>query len=454
MGVDAAEGLELVERALELSPADQTEAVLFTSRIALTRFANSVIHQNVSHRDRTLSLRLAFGQQIGTVRTNRTDGEGLKAAVSRAAAMARAQRPNADFQSFPKAGRPPAVEGYSAATAESTPEDRAEVVKEVIALVASHGVDRAFGALRAQTTEIAVANSQDVRAFQPVTSSHLAVTAIHEADEETGYGWGEDFHRDISRIDHRGAAHRAGEKAAASLGAQRIEPGDYAVVLEDNAVATMTLYLALAFGALAVQEGRSCVSGSLGERVTGEEITVWDEGTRPEGLPLAFDAEGVPKERVALLESGVAKSVVYDSLTAGREDRTSTGHALPSPNPLGPLAVNPFIKTGAARAEELIEETERGIYVTRFHYTNTVDARKGIITGMTRDGTFLIEKGEITRPVKNLRFTQGLLEALATTNLVGREARPFRYSDWIGLGAATVPALALGTFRFTGITEF
>ncbi|MDX1534905.1 MAG: metallopeptidase TldD-related protein, partial [Thermoplasmata archaeon] len=240
-----------------------------------------------------------------------------------------------------------------------------------------------------------------------------------------------------------------------SVPPRRVEPGEYTVILEDPAVSTLALYLSfITFNGLAYQEGRSFVSGRLGERVTGTGVNLWDEGTRAEGLPMGFDSEGVPKQRTTLLEDGIAQSVVYDSYTAGREDRESTGHALTAPNPFGPLAVNPFLAPGDATVDEMVEETQRGLLVTRFHYTNAVNPARAIITGMTRDGTFLVEDGEVAGPVRNLRFTQGIMEALDGASLIGRGWNSHRLSSWLGFGATTVPALRLDRFRFTGVTEF
>lgn len=455
MALGRGEALEIAEGVLEESPADQTEVLLVGGRTALTRYANSAIHQNVSTEDRSVVLRLVFGKRIGITRTNQVDRASLKEAVARAAKIARAQRPNKDFVSLPEGGTPPVVASFASRTAASTPEERAEVVKDVVSTVQALGADKAFGSLEATTNSVTVANSLGVRAHDELTLGHLTVTAIKERDGEAGYGWGEELHTDIALLDHETAAMLAAEKASRSLGAKALEPGEYAVVLEDYAVAGIIQFLTyLSFGALPYREGRSCVSGSLGETVAGENITLWDEGAREEGMPLAFDAEGVPKERVSLLREGVADGVVYDSYEAGREGRRSTGHALPPPNTLGPLAVNPFLATGDAGLEEMVAETKRGLYVTRLHYVNPVDPKKAVITGMTRDGTFLIEDGELAGAVRNLRFTQGLLEALREVPLLGSEARPHRYSTWLGLGATTVPSMKVERFRFTGATEF
>jgi predicted Zn-dependent protease len=166
-----------------------------------------------------------------------------------------------------------------------------------------------------------------------------------------------------------------------------------------------------------------------------------------------FDYEGVPKQRVTLIEKGIAKAVVYDSFTAGREEgKTSTGHSLPAPNTMGPLPLNLYLASGSASKEDMLASTERGIWVTRFHYTNPVHPVKAVLTGMTRDGTYLIERGEIVRPLRNLRFTQGILEALAGAEMRSAELKLVK-AGWGG-SATCVPALKTHEFRFTGTTEF
>jgi predicted Zn-dependent protease len=206
------------------------------------------------------------------------------------------------------------------------------------------------------------------------------------------------------------------------------------------------------FSAVAMQEGRSFMVGKIGQQVVDPRVSIWDDGLSPAGLPVPFDFEGVPKRRVNLIEKGIARGVVYDSYRAGKENKPSTGHALPAPNAFGPMPLNPFFGPGDSTLDEMIAGTQRGLYVTRFHYNRPVDPKRVIITGMTRDGTFLIENGEIAYPVKNLRFTQSYLDALNTVEAIGR--RPKLLSGMFGVGGASVPALKLGKFRFTGATEF
>ncbi len=188
----------------------------------------------------------------------------------------------------------------------------------------------------------------------------------------------------------------------------------------------------------------------VGQRLMGQAITIWDDGLDPSGLPMPFDYEGVPKRRVNLITDGVAKAVVYDSYTAAREGKESTGHALPAPNTFGPLPGNLFLKPGESTREAMLASVDRGLWVTRFHYVNPVHPLKTTLTGMTRDGTFWIEKGQIAWATKNLRFTQSALEALSRVSMISQQTKLSRGF----LGGTRVPALRVDGFAFTGVTQF
>jgi predicted Zn-dependent protease len=224
-----------------------------------------------------------------------------------------------------------------------------------------------------------------------------------------------------------------------------IDAGEYDTILMPYAVADMLEFLAwLGFGALSVQEGRSFMK--LGEKITGEKITIWDDGRDMRGLPRAFDSEGVPKERVDLIVNGIANAVVYDSRTAHKEGKESTGHSSGGPGTYDPMPTNLFMQPGDSNIDEMIATTERGVIVTRFHYTNVIHPTQTIITGMTRDGTFLIEDGKITKPIKNLRFTDSILERFNHVRQISEATKR--------QAGAVVPALRVSGFRFTGVTEF
>jgi predicted Zn-dependent protease len=186
-----------------------------------------------------------------------------------------------------------------------------------------------------------------------------------------------------------------------------------------------------------------------------EKVTVYDDGLDPEGLQVPFDFEGVPKKKVTFFERGVAKDVTYDSFTAGREGKNSTGHGLIAPNTAGPIPINLLMKEGESTLEEMIQSVRKGIYVTRFHYTNVVEPMKAVITGMTRDGTFLIEGGEMTRPVKNLRFTESILKALSHVSAISKDRKICSegtvYSRRFVTGTVA-PAIKIDGFNFSGVS--
>ncbi|MCL6650323.1 MAG: TldD/PmbA family protein [Chloroflexi bacterium] len=431
---------------IDASPADQTEVVITSAESSLTRFANSTIHQNVFEASIEVRVRAVVGHRTGVVTTNQLDDRSLVGAAREAYESARMAPENPEFLGLPGPEPIPAVSAFREATAEYTPEQRARDVKRICDLARGHGVE-AFGAWSTGASEIAVANSRGVWAYAP--RSHAALKLVAMAESGTGYA--ERTGLDASAIDVDGAGREAVDKAVRSCNPVEVPPGAYTVVLEPYAVGTMIDYLAyMGLGALAVQEGRSFMCGKLGQRLVGENITLWDDGLDPAGVPMAFDFEGVPKRRVIFFEHGVAKDVVYDSYTAGREGKHSTGHALPAGTGAGPLPLNLFLATGDADEQDLLAGVQRGLWITRFHYVNVVHPTLTILTGMTRDGTFLIEGGEVTRPVRNLRFTQSVLTALSQVERIGRERRVLQDD----LGATCVPALRIAGFEFTSVTQF
>jgi len=446
----AAGWLSLAEQVLELAAtagASQAEVIVQADDAALTRFANSEIHQNVAEANARLSLRFVDGQRIGVAATGRFDTAALEAMAQTAARIARNVEPNPAFITLPSPGPEPIPElpaAYSAATAEATPELRAEGARAVIAAADAAGVT-AYGSFATTTETIIVANSLGVRASGERTTSQLITVSMGPAG---GSGYAEMAAVDATRIDAGAIGREASERARATANATSIEPGDYPVVLEAYAVVDILDMLGyLGFSALAVQEGRSFVE--LGKRVGSELVTIRDDGADPAGLPMAFDYEGVAKQRVELLTKGVCTGVVYDGQTAARDGVRSTGHGLPAPNPYGPFPLNMVMAAGTSSRDELIGGLERGLLVTRFHYTNPVHPKLAIVTGMTRDGTFLVEDGKIVGPVKNLRFTQSYLDAIAAISAVGRDRRCLKGF----LGGSVVPAVRIDSWTFTGATE-
>jgi len=294
---------------------------------------------------------------------------------------------------------------------------------------------------------VAIASSLGVFAHHLETSAEFNTTCL--SDSSAGYA--DRFALDAADIDAEALADEAISKALRSRNPVALPPGEYEVILEEYAVCDILDFLGyLGFGALAVQEGTSFMAGHFGERVVGANISIWDDGLGEGTIPMPFDFEGVPKQRVDFIVDGVARAACYDSYTAGKEGKPSTGHALPAPNTYGPMPANMFLKPGTATKEEMLASTRRGIWVTCFHYTRPVHPLKAVVTGMTRNGTFLIENGELARPIKNLRFTQSYLDALSQVTMIGRETKlertMFAYNR--------VPALKISRWNFTGATEF
>jgi PmbA protein len=450
-GVGASEALALAEdvlgRALRVG-ATEAEVLVTSDDSALTRFANSEIHQNVAESSRTVNLRFVAGKRIAVMSSARTDAEGLRSLVNRASAVVRTCEELDDWPGLPKpatgAGLVDEVAGWSTATADATPEFRADAVRAVIAAADARFVV-AYGSFSTSAESIAVANSAGIRVSQSRTSSQLLT--VHMSPDG-GNGYAEAVSTDATTIDADAIGREAAEKAHASDNAVSVPAGDYPVVLEEYAVVDITDYLGyLGFSALAVLEGRSFVEP--GRKVGSDLVTVVDDGGDPAGLPMAFDYEGVRKRRVSMLDRGVCRDLVYDSQTAARAGTTSTGHGLPAPNPWGPFPLNSVMAAGTTPRDELVGGLEQGLLVTRFHYTNTVHPKLAIITGMTRDGTFLVEGGKIVGPVRNLRFTQSYLDAIAGVSAVSSSRKTLRGF----LGSAVVPAVRIDAWTFTGVTE-
>jgi PmbA protein len=436
---------EAVLQYAEREGATEAEVVVIADDSALTRFANSEIHQNVAETNVGVNLRFVNGRRIGVASTGRIDDEGLRRLTSSAAAIARNVAELEDWGGLPEPTPIRAVEAaWSNATARATPEFRAAAVRDVITAADDAGVT-AYGSFSTASEFITVANSRGIRAEQRRTTSQLIT--VHMSPDG-GSGYAEQAAVDATTIDGRALGKEAAAKARATVGAVSVDPGDYPVVLEEYAVVDFLDMLGyLGFSALAVQEGRSFVE--IGKQIGSDLVTIVDDGSDSAGLPMAFDYEGVAKQRVSLVDRGVCRGVVYDSQTAARDKVSSTGHGLPAPNTFGPLPINMLMAPGDATRDELIGGLERGLLVTRFHYTNPVHPKLAIVTGMTRDGTFLVEGGRIVGPVRNLRFTQSYLQALGGVVAVGRERKTLRGF----LGGAVVPALRIEAFTFTGATE-
>jgi PmbA protein len=437
----------ITERVLGMSDADQTEVAFLGGTTALTRFANNYIHQNILETNTEVTIRVVLGKKLGVAATNDLSDEALEETLARARTIANFQPENPDFRSLPtpdEAGAP-RNDLFVEATASATPDLRADGAGAVCRLAGEKGL-MAAGAFSTIVQEVAAGNSLGVFSYGRGTAANLLTVVMGENSS----GYASSTSRDVGDIDAEAVAREAVGKALRSRDPIDVEPGEYTVVLEEYAMGGLLEYLALSggFSGLALQEGRSFLKP--GELITGENINVYDDGSDPRALAMPVDMEGVAKRRVEMIKNGVGGEPVYDSYTANREGKHSTGHALPAPNPWGPFPLHIFMDAGSTPKDELTKGIERGIWVTRFHYMGVVHPLKAIITGMTRDGTFLIEKGEVTRPVKNLRFNQAVLEAWQHATL----GDTIKLQKGFLFGSAAAPATRIERFNFASATSF
>lgn len=436
----------LLDAVLARVGSGEAEVTYIARDAALTRFANSQIHQNVAEHDATLRVRAVLDGRTGVASTNRLDDAGLQAAVERALAIRDRAARNADTPPLAAGGdHPHETLGWVASTASIGPAERAEQARAVIAASDGAGLE-ASGACSTESQTMAVANTAGLRSSETTSMAKL-VTVVLDGAGRSGYAQG--IATDATAIDGAAIGAEAVDKAVRSAGAVDLEPGEYPVVLEPYAVATLLEYLSFTgFSALAVQEGRSFME--IGSQVMGPNVSIWDDGQDPSGIPTTIDFEGVRKRRVELVTAGMATGLVHDTATAHRAGTESTGHGLPAPNTWGPLAWNLFMAPGTVRHEELLAGLDRGIWVTRFHYVNIVHGKRAILTGMTKDGTFLVEGGRIVRPIRNFRFTEAIPEAFSRISAIGAETRLVG-AEYSGINAR-VPALLIDRFSFTGAT--
>lgn len=439
--------LQILHDILGYATADQTEVSFSGDETSLTRFANNYIHQNVNERNTSIRVRSVFGQKIGTASGNNLEPAALKELVATAERLAKLQVDDPDFKSLPNPADsqpvPPLPEP-DPITYDTPASLRAAGVGVICNKSAAANLI-ASGAFQTRGYEMAVANSLGINAYFRGASSELTTVIMGES----GSGYAQRMSDKVEQISAEEMANEAIDKALRSQNPQTLEPGDYEVILEEYAVSEMLLYMAhLGMGALSLQEGRSFMQ--LGKKLMNDQVTIFDDGTDPTGIMVPFDAEGVTRQHIDIIKNGVCENVVWDSYTAGREpNRHTTGHSTGSRD-AGPIPFNLFMQTGSSSKADMLKKIKRGVWVTRFHYVNPLVPDRAILTGMTRDGTFLIENGEIVAPVKNFRFTQSAVEALNQVETIGANSRLHgSYS-----GSIRVPALHIKQFTFNSATEF
>jgi predicted Zn-dependent protease len=444
-------GLELAERAVRAAEGDEAQALVRRERSGLARYAASEVHQPTLVENEVVELQVVRDGRLGIAVGNRPGEDGLRELAARAAEAAASAPADPDFPGLTPKTDPPQVEGYDEATAALGAGDQAALA--ATAIDASE-LDL-YGFVTSGETELAIASTTGLSLSQTMTDA--AVLALAAVDGASGYA--EQSAWRIGDVDPAGAAREAVAKAKRTRGATEIEPGSYAAVLEPYAFAELLLYFAYdAFGSLGLLEERSFASGRIGKKVFDERFSLADDALDPRGFPKAFDFEGSPKQRVELVRDGVLEGVVWGRQSAARagDGQQTTGHGPPSSlRHWGPLPYALSVAGGEVEsAEELAELVGDGIYVTRLHYLSIVNPREGVITGMTRDGTFRIRGGRVAEPLVNLRFTVAVPELLADLPGLTREpvlVNEESYYDERYPNGVLTPAVATAHFDITGI---
>jgi predicted Zn-dependent protease len=421
------------------------EVILSGEDAALTRFANNAIGQNVAERNVHISVRPVIGQRTARASTNRRDPDSIRAVVDEAIAIARLTEPDPDLPPLYEGTPVEAIDRYVAETGHATPDERARAVAEAISVVESAG-QVAAGIYSTGEAYFGLRNSRGVSAWHSETNARFSITAM-AADSS---GWAKASAVDHRTLDPGALARSASQKASASANPRELPAGRYTVVLEPAAVLDLAGQLFANFSATAIREGRSFLVDRVGQKLFGENITITDDARHPFQSGAAFDGEGVPRRPLTLVENGVVREIAYSRQAAAMAGVEATGHGFPVPNEIGEFPANIVIAGGETSVEQMIASTERGILVTRFWYIREVDPYEKIFTGMTRDGTFLIEGGRVAGGVRNFRFNEGLPEMLSNVEALSPSLRATGEES----ADMVVPAMKVGEFNFTEVTRF
>jgi PmbA protein len=449
--------LAIAERALALAGAGEFQITVVRERSLMSRFARSAPTQATGVDDTTVEILVVRDGHTALASTNRLDDDALRDSARRADAAARAAARSGPG-TYPGLAAPAGVRshgGFDSDTARLDPAHAGAALRAAFAVAAEHGLE-AFGTWTGGAVRTAIASTTGVRLDEEVTDAFMKVVA-RDAGGRSGFATATAAAAtgiDASEVARRAALKVTGEPLA------ELGPGSYPVVLEPEAVGVLLEFLGgLALNGLTHVEGRGALSGRIGARVAAEAINLGDVPDSPRTLPRGFDFEGTAKAPLALIADGVAQAVVHDRRSAALAGGTtrSSGHAMqPGGSPYGPAPANLVLDGGdAADVAELAAPIERGIYVTRLWYVNAVREKETLLTGMTREGTFLIEDGAITRPLRDVRFTDSVLRLLDATQALTSAQRLVSEGDFYGRRFAhgvLCPALRADGLRVTGAT--
>ena len=459
------EAADIFERIKKHSSADEVEVLFYSGQSALTRFANNVIHQNVAEANDGVSVRTSFSGCTARASTNKLDDDSLKRVVRASEDLAKVQHPDPDLLPMPDPqerdrvshdtfSAPPSR--YFAETAAITPGLRAEGVGKIVAVADRHKLTTAGIFSNSEFVE-GIFNSHGLSDWHTQTSAEVSITMLARDSS----GWQKSNSPDVNNLDPLALAETAACKAIDSASPREMTPGKYTVILEPAAVLDIVGFMFWDFGGQAILDERSFLNNRIGTQLFGENVNIVDDVAHPLQSGAPFDGEGIRRQRVSLVENGIVKRVVYARGTAERMKKSAalnvgpiapTGHGFPLPNEMGEMPSNIVLSAPSQpqTLEQMISSTDRGILVTRLWYIREVDPYEKILTGMTRDGTFLIENGKVRAGVRNFRFNESLIHMLSNVEAMGAPVRASGEESF----DMVVPAMKVRDFNFTEVTKF
>ncbi len=459
---------DIFDRIRKLSSADEVEVLFSGGRFALTRFANNAIHQNVAEENQVVSVRAAFGGRTARAFTNKFDDESLRRVVQASESLAKVQHPDPDLLPMPNAEESSGKSGddarstqtpsrYFEQTAAITPEIRAEGVRKIVGVADRHSLTTA-GVFSSGESFEGIFNSHGLNRWHRQTSAEVSITMIG-ADSS---GWQKANSPDVTMVDPLRLAEVSASKAVESAHPREVPAGKYTVILEPAAVLDIVGFMFWDYSGMAILDQRSFLTGRIGAKLFGDNITIWDDVAHPLQAGSPFDGEGISRRRIGLVENGVVKQVVYARATAERMKRSeyknnvgpisATGHGFSLPNEMGEMPLNIVFSpvNDPQTVGQMIASTERGVLVTRLWYIREVEPFEKMLTGMTRDGTFLIENGRVQSGLRNFRFNESLIDMLSNVESMSLPVRSCGEESF----DMVVPAMKVREFNFTEVTKF
>jgi PmbA protein len=437
--------IDTVLRLAKTTGADETEVHVDETADSLTRFANNAIHQNVAERGLNVSIRTVVDSRTARATTNRVDEDSLRAAIDASLSLAHSQPKDPHLLPMPAKQRYRKVKRFMKDTAALTPEDRARAVRRACDLAIQNG-QVAAGIFASGLQQSAMGNSRGLFAAYNEAHAEFSITM----QETPAASWAKANAASVRDFDPQKLAQRASQKAHMAVDARELAPGRYTVILEPAAVLDLVGFLFYDFAATALQDKRSCLNKRMGKQLFGKNITIRDDAYHPLQLGAPFDGEGMPRQQILLVDRGVPKNLVYSRSSAKAAGKKPSGHGFALPNEYGEAPMNLVFAGGDSSLEKMLASTGRGLLVTRLWYIREVDPYEKVMTGMTRDGLFLVENGKVTTAVRNFRFNQSILEMLRNVELLGPAVRATGEEAF----EMVVPAMKVREFHFSEVTKF